>query len=189
MTEWFISGNPKKYNLIDAFTELGKVDWKQSTNVEKGDIVYIYVSADKQRIMYKCNVNKVDLKNVEIDDSKYNLSGEYDGSYGRYMELEPIATFDTDLFRRLTMEKYGFSTPQSPVRVPAEVKEYMDVVQHLLEAEEMDPDKHDGSYELARETVRAYKNMGDLSSVDYRDLNLLYHMVIGTWKMRVELKK
>ena len=48
MTEWFISGNPKKYNLIDAFSDLGKVDWKQSTNVEKGDIVYIYVSADKQ---------------------------------------------------------------------------------------------------------------------------------------------
>lgn len=189
MTEWFISGNPKKYNLKDAFTDLGKVDWKQSTNVEVGDIVYIYVSADKQRIMYKCNVNKTDLKTPEIEDSKYNLSGEYDGTYGRYMELEPIETFDTELFGRLTMEKYGFSTPQSPVRVPAAVKEYMDVVQYLLKAEEMDPDKHDGSYELARETVRSYKNMGDLSGVDYRDLNLLYHMVIGTWKMRVDLKK
>ena len=41
ITEWIISGNPKKYNVVDAFHELGKVDWKQSTNISEGDIVYI----------------------------------------------------------------------------------------------------------------------------------------------------
>ncbi|WP_022761982.1 AAA family ATPase [Butyrivibrio sp. AD3002] len=189
MTEWFISGNPKKFDLFNAFHDLGKVDWKQSANIEAGDIVYIYVSADHQKIQFKCKVNKVNLPSVEITDNKYNLSGEYDGTYGRYMELEPIAEFDTDLFSRLEMEKHGFSTPQSPVRVIPKVKVYMDIVQFLLNADEMDPDEHDGSYELARETVRAYKNMGDLSGIDYKDLNLLYHMVIGTWKMRIEQKK
>ena len=69
------------------------------------------------------------------------------------------------------------------------MKEYLDVVQYLLHAEEMNPDEHDGSYELARETIRAYKNMGDLNNVDYCDLNLLYHMVIGTWKLKIELRK
>lgn len=189
VAEWFISGNPKEYNLFDAFHDLGKVDWKQTFTLDVGDIVYIYVSKGYGKVMFKCKVNKTDLDAPEIDDKKYDLSGKYDGTYGRYMEIEPIAEFDTDLFERVKMEKYGFSAPQGHLRVKETVKEYMDVVQFLLNTDEMEPDAHDGSYELARETVRAYKNMNNLASVDYRDLNLLYHMVIGTWKMSVEQKK
>lgn len=189
VTEWIISGNPKIFNIEDAFRDLKRLDWKQSTNVNVGDIVYIYISENYQRIRYKCKVNKVDLKELEIDDSKYNISGETDGSYGRYMELEPIAEFDTKLFNRDELMKHGFITPQSPRKVGTKLKEYLDVVQYLQNVSEMNPDSHDGSYELARETVLAYKKKGDLSDVDYLDLNLLYHMVIGTWKLKVELKK
>lgn len=38
MAEWFISGNPKEYNLFDAFHDLGKVDWKQTFNLDVGDM-------------------------------------------------------------------------------------------------------------------------------------------------------
>ncbi len=189
MTEWFISGNPKLFNLIDAFHELGKVDWKQSANIKVGDTVYIYVSANYQRIMFKCKVNRVDLPNLEIDDSAYYVAEGDIGEFGRYMELEPIDEFDTDLFSLNELKRFGFTSPQGPRRVVDAVKKYIDVVQYLLHAKEMDPDKHDGSYELARETIRAYINMGDLSKTTYRDLNLLYHMVIGTWKLSVEQKK
>lgn len=44
VTEWIISGNPNMYKVEEAFLELKKVDWKQSTNVAVGDIVYIYLS-------------------------------------------------------------------------------------------------------------------------------------------------
>ena len=90
MTEWIISGNPQKYDLINAFRDLGKIDWRQSTNVEEGDIVYIYVSEGFQAIKYKCRANKVNIDHLEIEDSKYDLSGEFDGKYNKYMELEPI---------------------------------------------------------------------------------------------------
>lgn len=188
-TYWFISGNPDRFNVIDAFHDLGKIDWKQSTKVEVGDVVYIYLSAKFQCIKFKCKVNKVNLENPEISDDEYNISLESNGTYGRYMELEPIEEFDTELFSRVKLEQYGFSSPQGPVRVPEKVKEYMAVVQYLLHVDEMNPDKYDGSYELARETVRAYKNMNNINAVDYQDLNLLYHMVIGTWKLNVDQKK
>lgn len=189
VSEWFISGNPKEYNLFDAFHDLGKVDWRQTFNLSVDDIVYIYVSKGYQRVMFKCKVNKINLKVPEIVDRKYDLSGKHDGAYGRYMELEPIEEFNTGLFDRLVLEKYGFSAPQGHLKVKNSTKEYLDVVHFLLNASEMDPEKHDGSYELARETVRAYKRMNNLAGVDYRDLNLLYHMVIGTWKLSVEQKK
>lgn len=189
VTEWFIAGNPKKYDLINAFKDLGTVDWKQSTNVAAGDTVYIYVSDTYQAVKYKCRANKVDLQKPDIDDQKYNISGEYDGSYGRYMELEMIEELQGDLYGRSPMEKHGFGTPQSPVRVTAQVKDYLDLVQGLQHADEMDPDKHDGCYEFMREIVKAYSTMSDYSQLDYKDLNLVYFSCVGTWTYGYDKKK
>ena len=41
----------------------------------------------------------------------------------------------------------------------------------LLKKTEMDPYKHDGSYELMKATVEAYAEMGKLSELDYKELN------------------
>lgn len=188
-TEWIISGNPKKYDVVGAFHSLGKVDWKQNTNVSEGDIIYIYVSDSVKAIRFKCRANKVDIQVPDIDDKEFNVSGEFDGTYGRYMELEMLEEFSESIFPKKLLENYGFSSPQSAVRVPAKVKVYLDLVQKLLHAEEMDPDKHDGAYELVRETIRAYSELSDLSVCDYKDLNLVYLMTIGTWKHKVEAKK
>lgn len=188
-TEWFISGNPKKYDCINAFRDLHKIDWKQSTNVEAGDIVYIYVSGEEHAVRLKCKANKVNIEVPDIDDRKYDLTGEFDGTAGRYMELELIEELAGDLYDRFSMEKHGFGIPQSPVRVNLDTREYLNIAQELQHATEMDPDKHDGSYELARETVRAYKNMDNLDQIDFKDMNLIYHMVIGTWRQKVDIKK
>lgn len=188
-TEWFISGNPTKYDVVGAFKELNKIDWKQSTNVAVGDIVYIYVSEGDQAVKYKCKVNKVDLPNVEIEDRKFDISGEFDGTYGRYMELELIKELKGNLYKRDAMKKYGFVSPQSPVRVIPQLKEYLDIVQKLQDIQELDADMHDGSYEIVRETINSYASMEDLSKVDYKDLNLVYLMSVGTWKQKIPAKK
>ena len=44
----------------------------------------------------------------------------------------------------------------------------------------MNPDSHDATYELSREVVKAYKKVGNLSQCDYKDLNLVYLMCVGT---------
>ena len=63
------------------------------------------------------------------------------------------------------------------------------MAQKLQHTEEMDPDKHNGSYELMRETILVYKNMGDISACDYKDLNLVYLTSVGTWKQGIDAKK
>ena len=188
-TEWITAGNPGKYDVVEAFRELGSIDWVQSTNVAVGDIVYIYVSNTIRAIQFKCKVNAVNKTKPTIDDSRFNRSGEFDGLKGRYMELEMVEEFSTNLFDINVLEQHGFKVPMGPMRVSAEVKEYLDIVQKLLHAEEMNPDSHDATYELIREVIRAYASMGDLSICDYRDLNLVYLMCIGTWKQRLDAKK
>ena len=67
VTEWITPANPKKYDVVGAFRDLKKIDWKQSTNVKVGDIVYIYVSAPVQAVQFKCKVNKVDIEIPDIE--------------------------------------------------------------------------------------------------------------------------
>lgn len=188
-TEWIIACNPDKYDVIGAFQELGSIDWTQSANIVVGDIVYIYVSNTVRTIKVKCKVNAVNKAVPTIDDSKFNKSDEFDGSKGRYMELEMIEEFSTGLFEKSRLEQHSFKSPLGPVRVSSELKEYLDIVQELLRADEMEPDTHDATYELIREVINSYEIMGDLSVCDYKDLNLVYLMCVGTWKHGFDAKK
>lgn len=188
-TEWIIACNPDKYDVIGAFQELGSIDWTQSANIVVGDIVYIYVSNTVRTIKVKCKVNAVNKAVPTIDDSKFNKSDEFDGSKGRYMELEMIEEFSTGLFEKSRLEQHSFKSPLGPVRVSSELKEYLDIVQELLHADEMEPDTHDATYELIRGVINSYEIMGDLSVCDYKDLNLVYLMCVGTWKHGFDAKK
>lgn len=188
-TEWIIACNPDKYDVIGAFHELGSIDWTQSANIVVGDIVYIYVSNTVRTIKVKCKVNAVNKAVPTIDDSKFNKSDEFDGSKGRYMELEMIEEFSTGLFEKSRLEQHSFKSPLGPVRVSSELKEYLDIVQELLRADEMEPDTHDATYELIREVINSYEIMGDLPVCDYRDLDLVYLMSVGTWRHGFDSKK
>jgi len=176
MTEWLISGNPKKYDFINAFRDLKKINWKQSANIEKDDIVYIYVSDEVKSIKLKCKVNDVNIKTPNIDSSAYDLSNEFNKLDGRYMELEMIEEFDLELFSKPFLEKYGFSSPQGPIRVGQKLKQYLDIVEYIIKIGQLDPYTHDGSYEMVNEIIKSYAAMEDLSAINYKDLNLVYLM-------------
>ncbi len=64
-----------------------------------------------------------------------------------------------------------------------------EIIGLLNQEPEMNPDAHDGSYELMREIVAAYSKLADYSSINFKDLNAVYAMAIGTWKLNVEKKK
>lgn len=63
------------------------------------------------------------------------------------------------------------------------------ILNDLKQKEEMDPDQHDGSYELMRETIEAYSKLQSFDLLDYHDLNLVYLTTVGTWKQGIDSKK
>lgn len=98
MAEWIVPCNPKFYKVDDAFKTLKKLDWKQASNKMKiGDIVYIYVSKPVMAIRYKCKINKVDLKEIEIDDSAFVVNGDPYYTYPIHMELEFLQEYTDEL--------------------------------------------------------------------------------------------
>ena len=54
------------------------------------------------------------------------------------------------------------------------------IVKLLQKENEIYPDQHDGSYELVRETVRSLKKV-DKDKLDYKDMDLLFFMTVGTF--------
>ena len=63
------------------------------------------------------------------------------------------------------------------------------ILEDLRQKNEMIPDEHDGSYELMREIVASYAKLEDYSDCSFVDLNAVYAMAIGTWRMNVEKNK
>lgn len=62
------------------------------------------------------------------------------------------------------------------------------LVNKLSQLQELQPDKHDGSYELVREVVKALKNI-NINTTGIEDLDMLYFMTVGTWSYSYEKKK
>ncbi|MBQ0028388.1 MAG: AAA family ATPase [Lachnospiraceae bacterium] len=63
------------------------------------------------------------------------------------------------------------------------------LLQELQSKKEIIADSYDGSYELVREIVSSYATLDDFSEVTYLDMNAIYLMAIGTWKINAEKKK
>ncbi|NLZ27862.1 MAG: hypothetical protein GX887_02700, partial [Firmicutes bacterium] len=63
-----------------------------------------------------------------------------------------------------------------------------DIMEALMKKEELIPDKHDGSYELVRETVKALSTI-TVDNLKVEDLNLLYFSTVGTFRRTYRHKK
>ncbi|RMC99500.1 hypothetical protein D9O40_12005 [Clostridium autoethanogenum] len=61
------------------------------------------------------------------------------------------------------------------------------LVQEIMDMPDVDPDKYDGSYELVRETVESFSRT-PIDVIDVSDLDMLYFMTVGTWKVKVKYK-
>ena len=62
------------------------------------------------------------------------------------------------------------------------------MIEELKTIPDVDPDKHDGSYELVRETIESLSTI-PREQLDINDLDLLYFMVVGTWRSGVDVKR
>ena len=128
MSEWIISVNPEIYDVINAFRNLGTIDWHQSIDMEVGDIVYIYVSGDVNAIRFRCRVNAVDLDDVTIDSSDYYVSDEFEENYRRYIILEMLEEYKGDEFSSEVLNEYGFSIPLGTVKMSNAIKIYINKI-------------------------------------------------------------
>lgn len=127
---WIIPCNPRYYDVIGAFSNLNKIEWKQSTNIKVGDIVYIYVSSPYKEIKFKCIARKVDMVSAgRIDDSKYILDDTNYKNYGRYMELELVKKYKNNQYPFEIIKQKGVKAIQGPSRITEELNYYIKLLE------------------------------------------------------------
>jgi len=125
MEKWVITCNPKNYDVIGAFSAFDRINWKQSVDIQPGDIVYIYVGKPLSSIKYETKAVKVNLPKAMIDDSDYVIDGSNYENYGRYMELQLLREFGDDVLPYNLLMEQDLKTVQGPSRISTELEEFI----------------------------------------------------------------
>jgi len=73
MTHWIVPSNELTFRLIDCMKEHNAVDWRQGKYYYAvGDIVYIYNSWPHQRILYKMQIDRINVPSSEyLNDREF----------------------------------------------------------------------------------------------------------------------
>lgn len=114
---WIVPANPHYYNLENAFHESSIITWKQSSHIQKGDIVYIYVGAPISAICYKCLVLETDIP--------YNYQNDY-VKMNYIMKIQLLKAYEKDYCTFKIMKKYGVNAVRGPRFMPTRLKDFVE---------------------------------------------------------------
>ena len=122
---WIIPCNPKKYDVFGAFNEFDVIEWNQSTYIQEGDTVYIYVGGDYKAIMFKCVAEETELfGSSSLKDAKYYKDMEPKGER-RYMNLRLVEKYDKDTFPYKQLKEHGLTNVQGATRASSDLLGYL----------------------------------------------------------------
>lgn len=114
--EWVVPANPKYYDVVNCFNDTNRVTWKQSSSINEGDTVYLYVGAPYSCIMFKCKAIKTNIPYSYTDN---NLS------ISNTMDLELLKRYPPDKYTFKEVSKYDLKAIRGPRRMPKRLLDYM----------------------------------------------------------------
>lgn len=125
MNEWILGCNSKYFDIKKAFDQEQMITWRQENLVELGDIVYFYVSNPYQSILYKCEVVKINLHDMDMNSRRYVLKPQYYDRVESYMLLKLVRAYPETLFTDKELKKYGVTNFQTVVRVDSRLAQFL----------------------------------------------------------------
>ncbi len=115
--KWIIPANPMFFDLEAAFNKNSEILWKQSSNIQPSDIVYMYVARPYSAIMYKCQVTQTDIP--------YHFSNE-DITINKVMKIKLMNKYDDKLMSFNRLKKLGITAIRGPRSCPQNVCTLLD---------------------------------------------------------------
>ena len=107
--EWLVPDNPEYYDIMGAFNTKDTLTWKQSSNINRGDIIYIYVGKPYSAILFQCEAIEV---NIPYEYKNKTVSMSY------IMKLKLLKKYNQTTFSLDKLKEYGVKTIRGPRRVP-----------------------------------------------------------------------
>lgn len=107
--EWLVPANPQYYDIIHCFDDTDTILWKQSSHIQIGDIVYMYVAKPYSAILYKCQAIEV---NIPYQYQDKNLSMKYT------MKIKLLEKYPQGLYTFDVLKQYGIRAVRGPRYMP-----------------------------------------------------------------------
>jgi len=209
MKAWLLTWNPDNWNWKSTNREklklLGKYveRWSCSnTHPEIGDRVFLMRTGDEFRgIIAAGHVARGSYVEPHYDPVKANQ-----GVTANYIDVD-FDHIQEDLEDSLPEEDLEALFPEqtwTPMGSGIEIKVDLskleqcwgkkigpknNILNYLKSLPEIEPEKHDGSYELVLKTIEAYSRMEDRSILDEKDFNVVLYNSVITLRSSVEIKK
>ena len=114
---WLVPANPKYYDIVNAFNNTDTIIWKQSNNILKDDIIYMYVASPYSCILYKCLVIENNIP-YEYKDNNVTMS--------KVMKIKLLKRYNKDAFTLDILKKYGLNSIRGPRSIPKELIKLLD---------------------------------------------------------------
>ncbi len=112
--EWIVPANPKYYDIINCFNDVDEIIWKQSSDVNINDIVYLYVSDPYSKIMYKCRAIEVNIP-YEYKDKNVSMN--------HVMKIKLLKRLDNKNYTFKYLNKLGIKAIRGPRKITKEISE------------------------------------------------------------------
>ena len=106
--EWIVPANPKYYDIVNCFNDTDTIIWKQSSNINKNDIVYIYVAAPFSQIMFKCKAEEVNIP-FEYKDQNVSMKS--------IVKLKLLKKYKKDQITFKKLNELGITSIRGPRKV------------------------------------------------------------------------
>lgn len=111
--EWIVPVNPKFFDIMNAFDKTDTILWKQSTSIQIGDIVYLYVAEPFSAIMFKCLVLKTNIPYTYEDD---NLSMK------KVMQIQLLKSYEQTKYPFNKLKTLGIKAIRGPRSLPKSLR-------------------------------------------------------------------
>ena len=108
-TSWLIPANPKYFDIDGAFAKDDTILWKQSSAVQVGDLVYLYVAAPVSAVRYKCKVLEVNIP-YKYKDKNVSMT--------RVMKIKRLKMYDPSLWTFEKLKTLGITALRGPRFAP-----------------------------------------------------------------------
>ena len=110
--DWLIPSNPKYFDIVKAFDENDEIIWKQSSDIQIGDIVYIYVAEPYSKILYKTVATEVDIP-YEYHDKNLKMN--------RVMKIKLLKKYDKENYSFSYLNQLGIKAIRGPRKISKDI--------------------------------------------------------------------
>lgn len=114
---WIVPANPAYYDVVSDFRKREVIEWKQSSAINVGDLVYLYVGQPYSAVLYKCIAEEVDIP-YQYSDRNVSMS--------RLMRIRRIKVYPKDAYTFKWLNEHGIRAVRGPRRLSQKLVELLD---------------------------------------------------------------